>query len=492
MNSAQQTDKDTINLAIIAALTNVKNCARIGSFTENSIKNFKHMNADEAEILEALFGKIETVDDWLEMLYEFAVVTDKKVLEVAEKYLTVASNKIKLTSKIRTLLKLEPLNEDEETETDYLNDDEEESTSTQNEENAKINDNSEPEQVKRNKAHTTNNTTSMDNILLQAFNNLTKSFQITKALRIISLKSTKQNTSEWFDMFDRHTANWDDSSKLNEVITWFEDTALRTFELLKDNEKLSYTKLRKCMIDKLKPHDSMFRAKANFYSMKQDTNETVEEYAHRMYSQKKEWPVHEYAMFEKDMCKVFKDGLIPVIAKQMVSYEPKDFDGLLKIAKKTEKLVIKENETVIEAAISIKPKEIKCFECDKIGHMSVDCRSKENNSSTPQFPCMFCGKSNHFPINCYFYKNYQQTYQTNNSQVNYKVNKFNKMNNNDNNKDSFDRSRNNKHNETFSGKIKTTHQETVIPSYTNNQNKKCFKCGKEGHYAKNCQSLNSI
>ena len=69
-------------------------------------------------------------------------------------------------------------------------------------------------------------------------------------------------------MFDRHTANWDDSSKLNEVITWFEDTALRTFELLKDNEKSSYTKLRKCMIDKLKPQDSMFRAKANFYSIK--------------------------------------------------------------------------------------------------------------------------------------------------------------------------------------------------------------------------------
>ena len=66
------------------------------------------------------------------------------------------------------------------------------------------------------------------------------------------------------------------------------------------------------------------------------------------------------------------------------------------------------------------------------------------------------------------------------------------MDNNDSKKDSFDRSRNNKHNEAFSGKIKTTHQETVIPSYTNNQNKKCFKCGKEGHYAKNCQSLNLI
>ena len=60
------------------------------------------------------------------------------------------------------------------------------------------------------------------------------------------------------------------------------------------------------MIDKFKPHDSLFCAKANFYSMKQDTNETVEEYAHRMYSQKKKWPLHEYAMFEKACAKFSK------------------------------------------------------------------------------------------------------------------------------------------------------------------------------------------
>ena len=93
-DSVQQSDKEEINLAVIAALTNVNNCARIGSFTVNSIKNFKHMNADEVEILEAVFGKIETVDDWLEILYKYATVTDKKVLGVAEKYLTVASKNI--------------------------------------------------------------------------------------------------------------------------------------------------------------------------------------------------------------------------------------------------------------------------------------------------------------------------------------------------------------------------------------------------------------
>ena len=140
-DNAQRFDKDEINLAVIAALTNVKNCARIGSFTENSIKNFKHMNAGETEILEAVFGKIELVDDWLEMLYGYATVTDKKVLTVAEKYLTVASKKIKLTSNIRTLLKLEQVDEDDEYG-DVLN------TSNQDEETEKSNNNSEPEEVK--------------------------------------------------------------------------------------------------------------------------------------------------------------------------------------------------------------------------------------------------------------------------------------------------------------------------------------------------------
>ena len=92
------------------------------------------MNADEAGISEAFFlGKIETVNDWLEMLYKYVTVTDKKVLAVSKKYLTVASKKIKLTSNIRTLLNLEQVEEDDENE-ELLN------TSNQDEETAKTND----------------------------------------------------------------------------------------------------------------------------------------------------------------------------------------------------------------------------------------------------------------------------------------------------------------------------------------------------------------
>ncbi len=61
---------------------------------------------EEAEIIEALFGKIETVEhERLNMLYEYAIVADKKVPDDAEKYLTVAAKKIKLTSKIRTFVR---------------------------------------------------------------------------------------------------------------------------------------------------------------------------------------------------------------------------------------------------------------------------------------------------------------------------------------------------------------------------------------------------
>jgi hypothetical protein len=34
------------------------------------------------------------VDDWLNMLYEYAIIDDKKVLEVAEKCLTVTARKL--------------------------------------------------------------------------------------------------------------------------------------------------------------------------------------------------------------------------------------------------------------------------------------------------------------------------------------------------------------------------------------------------------------
>ncbi len=154
-NEDNEAAERLLDLAIIEALTNIKNCARIGSFTANSIKNFKNAYLHEAEIIKAAYGEIATVDEWMNMVYKHAIKS-QTVMEAADKCFHKAAGKLKLTKEIRESFKLEPFEEN-------MSDDDEEDTKGTKSDSPKI---------KKNENNFFNNS---DNLLINAFLNISKS-----------------------------------------------------------------------------------------------------------------------------------------------------------------------------------------------------------------------------------------------------------------------------------------------------------------------------
>ena len=103
--------------------------------------------------------------------------------------------------------------------------------------------------------------------------------------------------------------------------------------MLSDATKKDFQLLKNELIDKLRPIDSEFKVKQEFYSSKQQPHETVEEFSQRLYNYKREWPIKEYSTFDEDICKIFKKGVKQSIAIHLVLVDSKDYRQLVSKAK---------------------------------------------------------------------------------------------------------------------------------------------------------------
>jgi hypothetical protein len=67
-DSDSDEDDNPVDMAVISALTNIKNCLRHGSFTKTSLVNFKQRNPSLIKVLITDGGDVTEVNDWLILL----------------------------------------------------------------------------------------------------------------------------------------------------------------------------------------------------------------------------------------------------------------------------------------------------------------------------------------------------------------------------------------------------------------------------------------
>ena len=81
--------------------------------------------------------------------------------------------------------------------------------------------------------------------MFQGFEILAHSNRSNKQLRLETLKNDSQDIQEWFSKYERQTTQWSDEERGHDVPAWFEDSALRFWELMNTNDRYNYENIKK-------------------------------------------------------------------------------------------------------------------------------------------------------------------------------------------------------------------------------------------------------
>ena len=240
----------------------------------------------------------------------------------------------------------------------------------------------------------------------KCFRQMSTAVNEQKPIQMDILKNSRQNVVEWFERFDRQTILWDTVHKGPEVTKHLEASALYFWDQMHSDDKYDYKCIRDHLIDKLGPTDRTFSVKADFYICKQELDETIDQFAHRLNSFRKRWPPSDLESFDRDLMSAFKKGCLPSIGIAIINSQARTFDVLQKEATRiAERLQHMQDDVAIEAVIR---RDNNCFFCKQPGHFAKDCpekiieKTEANRYQKTSGPtCMYCGKLGHFAIDCF-------------------------------------------------------------------------------------------
>ncbi|CAF0859482.1 unnamed protein product [Brachionus calyciflorus] len=232
----------------------------------------------------------------------------------------------------------------------------------------------------------------IDPKFLSAIKALTYSLNQNKNLRIETLKYPSQNVTNWFEKFELLTNRWSNREKGSEVVSYFEEVAFQKYQLLNEN-KFNYEVIKKHMIKEMRPHYSSCNLIADFFSAKQKPEEDIDNFAHRLLNYIKDSSNDQKKLMEKELVSIFKRGCNKIIANFLASDRFGDFYSLWSLARTIEKNY-KETEESTLNAINIE-NSTKTQSIPKT-HLV----ESETNNKLRKIQCHFCGKDNHYSVNC--------------------------------------------------------------------------------------------
>ena len=293
-SNTDQTNFADLRLAVITAYTNIQNCLKRGNFTDTSLANLKHTRKSDFELIVShLSEEPNNAGDWIVALHNLTIKIDEETVTTIH---DTTVEKLKEKHDIRTsesISKVQPKSKFANRKKEVEPSESEYTSVPESDEESNI------PRTSRKESHV-----DMDKLMKQligSFQNFAESNRTNKRLRIETLKNNTQVAQEWFSKFERQTILWTDADRGHELPSWLEDTALRYWELISDNDKYSYNIVKENLLQKFQMTDSSFKAKTSFYTMHQDINESVDEFSYRLFKCKRDWPVLEYALFDKDV-----------------------------------------------------------------------------------------------------------------------------------------------------------------------------------------------
>ncbi|RNA21857.1 hypothetical protein BpHYR1_010193, partial [Brachionus plicatilis] len=152
---------------------------------------------------------------------------------------------------------------------------------------------------------------------------LTSSLTQNKTLKIENLKFPSQNKVDWFERFKLLTTRWSQRDRDYEVVSFFEEIALKKYQLMKNS--FDYGKIKSNMIKELRSKFSTNSLKENFLVLSKNLKKISTHYIKEARDDQKE-------LFEEKLGEVFKNGRNKPTQNFLIVEKSNDFNRLWSLA----------------------------------------------------------------------------------------------------------------------------------------------------------------
>lgn len=172
--------------------------------------------------------------------------------------------------------------------------------------------------------------------LLNIMRQLADSINRIKPIRIKTLTRASQNIEKWFEDYERYTCDWTNKERAMKLSSYLDNAPLKVWEMTSETIKSNYKEIKERLISTLNSKKFRRELRLQIFTAKQETNESISQFADRLRSVWKEWP----EASQKEMREVMKETFIyrcnPRVSRALLGSEHSHFKDLVNKAREIE------------------------------------------------------------------------------------------------------------------------------------------------------------